>query len=59
MVVSRLMRLLKAPKQKDSANGDESPAACSKCGKRSATETDGLCNSCRFTDILTGMTENK
>jgi hypothetical protein len=30
---------------------------CSKCKKRDATEKDGLCDSCRFSAILTKMSE--
>ncbi len=32
---------------------------CSKCGKRLATDKDGFCDPCRFSDILTQMTEKR
>jgi hypothetical protein len=55
MLVSRLVRLLKSPKEKDSLRGEKLQMRCSKCEKREATGPDGLCSHCRFDDILTQM----
>lgn len=30
---------------------------CTKCGKRTATGEDNLCDTCRFADVLTQMAE--
>jgi len=57
--VSRLTRLLKSPKEKDALTEHELQMNCSKCGKRPAREPEGLCNQCRFDDILTEMVNKK
>lgn len=59
MLMSRLSRLLKSPREKDSLRGEELQMKCTKCGKRPAKDPDGLCDHCRFDDILTGMTERE
>lgn len=58
MPVSRIARLLKSRREK-SLLEEELQIDCSKCGKRLATDKDGLCNPCRFNDVLTQMTEKK
>ncbi|MGD8507200.1 MAG: hypothetical protein PVF15_11140 [Candidatus Bathyarchaeota archaeon] len=57
--MSRLTRLLKSPKERASLEIEELQLKCSKCGKRTATDQDGLCDSCRFDDILTGLTQKE
>ena len=56
--VSRIIRLLKSPKEKSSVE-EELQLNCSKCGKRPSTKKDGFCDQCRFDDFLTQMTEKK
>jgi len=57
--LSRFIRLLKSQKEKDSQEDEELQMKCSRCGERPATDPDGLCNQCRFEDVLTQMTEKK
>jgi Zn finger protein HypA/HybF involved in hydrogenase expression len=57
--MSKLVRLLKSPKEKASLRSEELQLKCSKCGKRTATNQDGMCDSCRFSDILTGLNPRK
>jgi len=57
--VSKLIRLLKSPKEKGSLKEEELQMKCIKCGNRPATGQDGLCNHCRFHDVLTLLAEAK
>lgn len=57
--MSRLVRLLKSPKEKELSSGEELQMKCRKCGKRPAADQDGLCKHCRFDDVLTWITERK
>lgn len=53
--VSKFIRLLKLQKEKSSLRGEEPQMKCSKCEKREATDPDGLCNHCRFDNVLMQM----
>ena len=57
--MSKLIRLLKSSKEKNLVRGEELQMNCKKCGKRPATELDGLCNHCRFDYVITQMAEKK
>ena len=59
MQVSKLIRLLKSSKEENLLTEKELETNCSKCGKRPATDPDGLCNNCRFDDAITRIAERK
>ncbi len=53
--VPRFAHLLKLQKGRGFSGDEEMKMKCSKCGKRLATGSDGLCNYCRFDNALTRM----
>jgi hypothetical protein len=57
--VSRFIRLLKSPKEEDSLKDEEPQTDCQKCGMRPAADSDGLCNQCRFDDVLAELVKKK
>jgi hypothetical protein len=54
----RIISLLKLKKDAPLAEED-SEGKCAKCGRRSTTGQDGLCDQCRFSDVLTQLTEER
>jgi hypothetical protein len=57
--VSRFIHLLKSPKKKDALRDEEPQTNCRKCGERPAADSGGLCNQCRFDDVLTELVNKK
>lgn len=57
--MSRLIRLLKSSREKGSLRGEKLQMKCTKCGKRLSTRPDGMCDTCRFDDVITQLTERK
>jgi hypothetical protein len=57
--MSRLSRLLKSPVEKGTVKSNEPQTKCRKCGMRPAADPDGLCNQCRFDDVLTELVNKK
>jgi hypothetical protein len=57
--MSRLTRLLESAKGKNSVKTNGLNMKCSKCNRRPATDSDGLCNSCRYDAFLTRIIETK
>jgi len=56
--MSRLISSLKS-KKKTLPTEEKLEIQCTKCGKRPATDQDGLCNQCRFNDVLTELANKK
>lgn len=40
-------------------NKNVGSARCTKCGRREATGGDGLCDSCRFTQTIENIVQNR
>ena len=57
--MSKLIRLLKSSREKGSLRDEKVQMKCTKCGKRPSTGSDGMCDTCRFDDVLTQLTETK
>jgi hypothetical protein len=57
--MSRLTRLLESAKGKNSLKTKGLNMKCSQCGKRPATDPDGLCGFCRYDALLTRIMETK
>ena len=57
--MSKFVRLLKSSEEKDSLEDEESQTKCKKCGIRPSEDSDGLCNQCRFDDVLTQLVNKK
>ena len=55
----KFVRLLKSSEEKDSLEGEESQMKCKKCGIRPSMDPDGLCNQCKFDDVLTQLVNQK
>ena len=59
ILVSRFIRLLKSSKEEDSLRDEEPQPNCKKCGVRPAADSDGLCDQCRFDDVLAELVKKK
>ncbi len=54
----RLASLLKL-KRNPSLTEEDLRTKCTKCGKRSTTGQDGLCDQCRFDEVLNELTDER